>query len=88
MALRQNFSVSSGMSEKSMALSGRAASFAKRRLRAAVIELVESFFRTILVITLALQNQAFCAWRRKKVGTSKSSEGTSPLTSRTFCCTW
>ena len=28
--MRQNFSVSSGMSEKSMVLSGRAASFAKR----------------------------------------------------------
>jgi hypothetical protein len=36
-----------------------AASFAKRRLRAAVIELVESFFRTIFVITLALLSRGF-----------------------------
>lgn len=32
------------MSEKSMVLSGRAASFARRHLRAAVMELEESFF--------------------------------------------
>src|SRR5215469_8629311 len=42
------------MSEKSMELSGRAASFARRRLRTAVMELEDSFFRTIFVITFAL----------------------------------
>src|SRR5438094_1602516 len=31
---------------------------------------------------------AFCAWRRRNVGTSRSSAGTSWLTSRTFCWTW
>src|SRR5215467_11965530 len=47
------------MSEKSMALSGCAASFARRRLRAGVRELVESFFRTIFVIALALLSRGF-----------------------------
>src|SRR5205085_6396066 len=32
-------------------------------------------------------SQAFWAWRRRNVGTSKSSAGTSGLTSRTFCWT-
>jgi hypothetical protein len=54
MALRQNFSVSSGMSEVSISWSGRPASFARRRLRAAFSGLSEKLFLAIFVISLAL----------------------------------
>src|ERR1700693_5531892 len=47
------------MSDVSISLSGRPASFARRRLRAAVNELLEKLFLTIFVISFALLPNRF-----------------------------